>query len=266
MNQVDEAKTVEKLRDFLDTKMVYNNEFLNPWYNPYGDKRKDLSFNWNEVPGKDTTKFIKFLKKKLNIDNYLFRWNEISGKDNDKLRKFLKRKYGIRWVRKAQIKKIDDGNIISLHFKNNFLSLKLNDEKTKVSLIIDDNTLDEFISRTEKDNLIIYNDWIQKEEIDKTDRIIKICSEKNNISLILNESKTKASLKIDSMIIDYMTIDEFIVKLEEGNLNVYTNPKLYLYKTSALNNAIKYFMSRVSGKGRRQRELGDEWGNISNSK
>lgn len=265
MNHDEGTKTVEELREFLETKMEFREGYLNPWYNPYGDKRKDLSFNWNEVPGKDTIKFITFLKKKLNIDNYLFRWNEIPGKDNEKLRKFLKKTFGMRWVRKAQFKKTDDDNI-SLHFKNNFLSLKLNNEKTKVSLLIDDGTTDEFIARTENNNILIYNDWIQKEHIEKTDRIIKICSEKNNISLMLNEFKTKATLEIDDMIKDYMTHDDFMVKLEEGNLNVNTNPKLYLYKTSALNNAIKYFMNRVSGKGRRERELGYEWGSIHVSK
>jgi hypothetical protein len=84
---------------------------------------------------------------------YLFSWDEIPGNDSGRLRDFLKQNYSIDWVKTARIEKIDDGRTIRLSFKNNFFSLKLNDEKTKVSLKIDDGRTDEFIARTENGKL-----------------------------------------------------------------------------------------------------------------
>ncbi len=258
MINVEMEKTVEELKKNLETKMVYNNEFLYPWYNPYNDKSKNFSFNWNDVPnGNDNYKFIKFLKNKLNIGRYLFRWEEIPGNDSKKLRKYLKRRYINPWIGKAHIEKTEDGKIISLHFKNNCFSLILNNEKDKVSLKFNDSTMDEFIARTEKYKLLIYNDWIYPDGIKKTDRIIKIDSEKSDISLILNESKTKVSFKIDDII-----MDEFMVKLEEGKLNVYIKPKLFPCNSSAVNIATKYFLNEKFGELRRVRELGEEWRKI----
>jgi len=89
--------------------------------------------------------------------SYLFSWNDIPGKDNNRLIGFLKKRFDIEWVDNAKIKKIDDDNTIRLYFKNNFLTLKLNDDETKVILKIDDVRTDEFIAKTEKDKLNIYH-------------------------------------------------------------------------------------------------------------
>ncbi len=265
MDNTAKAKTYEDFIKFLDTKMlltdktkkVGNYDCGYPWVNPYRDERKNFLFNWNEVTGKDTKKVMRFLKRKLNINKYLFTWGEVSGRDNDIVRKFLKKTFYIDWVGKARIEKIDDSKIIRLYSKKNFLSLKLNDEKTKVSLKLDDGRAEEFIVRIENENLNIYNDWIN-ENIEKiSDRMIKIKTEKNTVSLKLNESKTQVDFMVDDTL-----MNELVVKLEDDNLNVYNEPKSYLFKSSALNIALKFFMSPRWGYSRRVSALDDEWREI----
>ncbi len=94
-------------------------------------------------------------------EGYLFSWDEIPGNDIGRLIDFLKQKYSIDWVKTAEIEKIDDSRTIRLSYKGNFLSLKLNDEKTKVNLKIDDGRTDEFIVMTEKGKLNIYRDFFK---------------------------------------------------------------------------------------------------------
>ncbi len=91
-----------------------------------------------------------------NLLSYLFRWDDIPGNDNGRLIGFLKKRFGIEWVENAKIEKIDDGKTIRLSFENNFLSLKLSDDKTKVRLKIDDGRADKFITKTENGKLNIY--------------------------------------------------------------------------------------------------------------
>ncbi len=99
---------------------------------------------------------------------YLFSWDDIKGNANRGLIEFLKKKFGIDWVETAKIEKIDDGMTIRLSFKKNLLSLKLNDDKTKVSLKIDDVRIDEFIAKTENGKLNIYN---QEKKIESVERL-----------------------------------------------------------------------------------------------
>lgn len=61
-------------------------------------------------------------------------------------------------------------------------------------------------------------DWVKTVKIEKIDnsRTIKLTSQNNFISLNLNYENTKVKLKIDDE-----RIDEFIVKIESGRLNIY---------------------------------------------
>jgi hypothetical protein len=106
---------------------------------------------------------------------YLFSWDNIPGDDNEKLKEFLKH-YDIGWVETANIEKIDDDKTIRLYFGNNFLSLRLNDEKTKINLKIDDGRTDEFIARLENGKLNIYDNDITftAEVLDNNEKKITI--------------------------------------------------------------------------------------------
>lgn len=83
----------------------------------------------------------------------LFSWEDIPGNDSEILLDFLKKKYGIDWVKTA---KIDDGKIIKVTAEKNYLLLSLNDEKTEVSLLIDDGRIDKFKAKTENGKLNVY--------------------------------------------------------------------------------------------------------------
>lgn len=93
---------------------------------------------------------------KVLAGDYLFSWDDIPGNDNERLIGFLKKRFNIEWAGNAKIEKIEEGKTITLSFESNFLSLKLNADKTKVSLKIDDGRTNEFIAKTENNKLNIY--------------------------------------------------------------------------------------------------------------
>lgn len=73
-----------------------------------------------------------FLEKK----EYKFHWDEIQGDDSRIFIEYLIRNYGINWVKKAKIQRIDDSNIL-ISDVNQFIMLRLNKEKNKAILVID---------------------------------------------------------------------------------------------------------------------------------
>lgn len=90
---------------------------------------------------------------------YLFSWDQIPGNDNGKLMKFLSEKFGIDWLKTAQIERNDDGKtIIVSNYEDEKIniSLRLNDEKNNVNIIIRDVKTDEFIVKMENGHLNIY--------------------------------------------------------------------------------------------------------------
>ncbi len=94
---------------------------------------------------------------------YLFSWDGGFGNDSTNLIYFLKQKFGIDHSSYRYIKS-DDGRTIRLSFKNNSLSLILNDAKTNVTLKIDDVRMDEFVVVNESGRLNIYLPSFEKEE------------------------------------------------------------------------------------------------------
>lgn len=94
---------------------------------------------------------------------YLFNWDNIPGKDDGKLIQFLEQKYGVDWIRSAKIEKIDN-NEIRVYTEKNSLSLRLDNENTKVTLSINNIKTDEFIVKTENSKLNIYKDVEQEKQ------------------------------------------------------------------------------------------------------
>ncbi|MBZ0176043.1 hypothetical protein [Candidatus Methanoperedens sp. BLZ2] len=92
----------------------------------------------------------------LFTDEFLFGWDEIPGNDNRRLIEFLIRNFGINWVEFAEIAKTDDNRSIKLSYENNFLSLKLNNEISKVELKINESTIAEFHTKIEYGKVNIY--------------------------------------------------------------------------------------------------------------
>lgn len=96
---------------------------------------------------------LKDLSSHIPEMQYFFSWDDITGNDSDRFKEFLEQKYGINWVREAKIEKIDDGMSIIVSTEKNSLLLKINYEKTKLNLKIDDNRADEFNVNTRNGKL-----------------------------------------------------------------------------------------------------------------
>jgi hypothetical protein len=113
----------------------------------------------------------------------LFSWDNFQGSDYKRLREFLKKKFDINWrilikllfnqsligifqiphwIETAEIKEEDGVIKVFIKDKKNFLSLRLNNEKTKVNIEIDYNGIqgfylpDELIAKMENGKLNIY--------------------------------------------------------------------------------------------------------------
>ncbi|HYN45000.1 MAG TPA: hypothetical protein VER35_03290 [Candidatus Limnocylindrales bacterium] len=91
-----------------------------------------------------------------NKNVYLFSWDDIPGNDTGRLIKILKNGFRIEWAETATIEKIDGGKTIKVFTEQNSLLLKLNDEKTRVNLTINDGRTDEFIARVNNSKVNIY--------------------------------------------------------------------------------------------------------------
>jgi len=94
---------------------------------------------------------------------FLFSWDNVPGKDNGKLLEYLEQKYGVDWVRTAKIEKINN-NEIRIATEKNLLTLKLNNENTKVTLTINKVATDEFSVKKENSKLNIYKDIEQEKK------------------------------------------------------------------------------------------------------
>lgn len=135
----------------------------------------NLPFPFNDRPYRpgDMIEYLgqgKIDKKDM-YNKYLFCWEEIPGNDSERFIEILKWNNDIDWVRKEEIKKTDEGNSIRASFENNDISLNLNNDKTKVNLIINNAITDEFITNTENGKLKIYTDSIISDIFKKGSRL-----------------------------------------------------------------------------------------------
>ncbi len=119
--------------------------------------------SWANIIKKD----IEKVKEASSKEEYLFSWDKIPGNDNWKLIEFLRQNFNIDWVETAKIEKIDDDKTIRVSSEKNFLIIELNDEKTRVNILIDDDRTDNFIVKAENDELHIY-----KEDASKVNKVI----------------------------------------------------------------------------------------------
>ena len=178
-------------------------------------------FSWDEIPGNHDRRLKEFFEqKKYNADwvqngiiekiddgrtirvcKELFNWDKIPGEDDRILMNFLKNEYRIDWPTNKKIEKIDDGKSIIVSSEGNSLSLRLNDEKNKVNIRIDDGRIYELFAKRENNELKIY-------------------TENNCLLLTLNNDKTRVNLKTDNG-----TTDEFNVKTINGKLSIYGKTK-----------------------------------------
>ncbi len=128
------------------TNIGYNKNLMRD----YEQLVKQLENNPDQIGG------LKLLEDLPVVKECLFSWNEIPGNDTAQLLEFLRHNYGVAWVRTAIIEKINDGNTISVSTENNSLLLRLNKEKDRANLTINDVRTDKFIVKNENGKLKIY--------------------------------------------------------------------------------------------------------------
>ncbi|PWB50717.1 MAG: hypothetical protein C3F06_11660 [Candidatus Methanoperedenaceae archaeon] len=130
-------------------------------------KRSNTSYyvpNFTDDPAKvdilGRKAFAKMLAMRLrrlrNENKYLFCWDEIPGNDSIKLIEFLERDFGINWVKKESIEKSEDGRTISFSEGTNSLSFRLNNQKTRAILKINDVRVYELVVKIENNRLNLY--------------------------------------------------------------------------------------------------------------
>lgn len=128
---------------------------------------------------------------KLKKQKYLFYWNKIPKNPDGKLIVFLRQMFGIDWVISAKIEKIDDGMTIRVSNETNYFLLKLNPEKTKVNLEIDDGRTDEFVVKSINGKLKIYK-IIVLPYIFNVEHLASICDISPSLLQLFITNKRKA--------------------------------------------------------------------------
>lgn len=142
---------------------------LNKWENlikDMGEKEADmhrLHINKKRLALDQLETFVNNARNQIGIkDNCLFCWNEIPVNNNNRLIEFLIQNFEVNWIKSAKIEKSNDNKIIIISDGMNSISLKLNNKKTKVNLIINDVGANEFIVKMENGRLNIYEAWPHK--------------------------------------------------------------------------------------------------------
>ncbi|MCZ7360334.1 MAG: P-loop NTPase fold protein [Candidatus Methanoperedens sp.] len=98
-------------------------------------------------------------------DAYAFSWDDVPGKDQSRLIKFVKQNFNIDWAETAEIDKINNGKTINVSSGKSHLSIALNNEKTKVNIEPDKNRTEEFKVRAEGGKLKIYANYEPDSEL-----------------------------------------------------------------------------------------------------
>jgi Rhodopirellula transposase DDE domain len=148
------AKRYEKIAPVLDER------FRRLWA---GAESSAIGFGGIEIVSKATglsrntiVRGEQELKDIEKLPLSMFSWENNSENENERFLEFLENNFGINWIKTAKIEKSDDGRTLRLFTEKNFISLKLNNDKTKLILKIDDSRTYKFKIKAENGKLSIY--------------------------------------------------------------------------------------------------------------
>lgn len=148
-------------------------------------------------------------------EKYLFSWDEISENNIGIFADILEQECDIDWAKTAKFEKIDNDKAIKVSTSNNYILLKLNDEKTEVHLKIDGNIIDKikFIVKTKNNKIVIYG---KNREITGKRELVRMAALLHDIghyplshlveSVIKTDAKSK--IKIDGISLKSINDDE----------------------------------------------------------
>nr|QNO49523.1 hypothetical protein FBKNMHLG_00042 [Methanosarcinales archaeon ANME-2c ERB4] len=95
------------------------------------------------------------------VKGYLFSWDDVPGNDGKRLLKYLRDYYNIGWTESAEIRKSDDGETIHIFEGANSAKIKIDEGGEKATLMISDGIAHDLIVKKENDKLNIYNGWLR---------------------------------------------------------------------------------------------------------
>lgn len=167
---------------------------------------------------------------------YTFNWNDVPGKDNFKLLRFLFEDFNLNFVTAPEIKKIENGKTIRISDEKSFVLIRLNDEETTAIVIIDNVITCEFL--VEKTNVrlkILDNINYKKKEIKNNLHIAEIVyivltKLKNILEKLHNESEIERILEPDLLIDTLLEKDIDSIAIE----NIFSNMKSFSTRISGI--------------------------------
>jgi hypothetical protein len=95
---------------------------------------------------------------------YLFNWDNVPGNDSDKLIRFLVDDLDIKWAASATITKSDDGMVITVSTNEKTVELIMAENMEKVTLKVGGETIHVLIVKTENDKLKVYDKLVCRPE------------------------------------------------------------------------------------------------------
>jgi len=214
------SSSAEAIRKYL--KLLGRMANLERFFNAFSISDFKRIINLSTINSIRTLIFRLMEPRKWEFSSASFSWGKILGNDNGMLIEFLKQNFGIGWVKKAKIEKIDDGMTIKVSTEKNFLSLRLNDEKTKVNLKIDDGRTDEFIVKMENGELNIYEFYLQQGAPSAAKKMVKALPDADLSRLLSQENASLYRLSglIGNVVqVDVSAATRFVEKLSEIDLN-----------------------------------------------
>jgi SAM-dependent methyltransferase len=154
----DCIKDDDDIKEYLKKKEVYvadfgcgNEKFIELLHNKFGiDNVHGIDFPDN---------MLEMAKKGCNLKNnqYLFSWDNIPGNEDEKLIKFLVEDIGIDWAENAKIGKSNDGTTISIYKdEKNSAKIIMVVNKEKAILKISDGRTRDLKVKTDNNKLNIY--------------------------------------------------------------------------------------------------------------
>ncbi len=157
------------------------------------------------------------------LDNRIgvwFGWDKVPGKDEPRFKEYLIQKYNVDWVRKSIIEKDDRTIKVYMADDKKSLSLEINEEKTKVVLMINEIWTDEFIVEKEKQELIVFKNQTVHHYLCK--ELKKGCPECPKHSCLILAEVTIVPSSIGTESPQHLKID-----ICSRRKLVYSNPMLY---------------------------------------
>ncbi len=220
-------------------------------YEGFEEREKDIFlFSWDEIPGNGSERLIDFLRYNFGVTkvseedieivdagetigisksllkirlNNLFNWEKITENGNSRLIQFLRQNFGIKWIKKAKIEALANGQTIRIFTGKNSLSLRLNDEKTKVTLKIDDGRTENFIVRMEKGKLNIYSNKAILTINDEIRYRFNVKMENTKLNLYKDSNDSKYFLYFGSMLHEVFCEYKMAEEIYRKGLNLDTN-------------------------------------------